>query len=92
LASVLNDPDAAIKQRFFNCGTENLVTYDEVAYMCAEAAGIPEDKVMIEHYDHELFGKATFPFRMTGKSFLACAVTKVTCIKIRKEKGPNKIG
>lgn len=35
--------------------------------MCAEAAGIPEDKVMIEHYDHELFGKATFPFRMTGK-------------------------
>jgi hypothetical protein len=34
--------------------------------MCAEAAGIPRDKVMIEHYDHELFGKATFPFRMTG--------------------------
>ena len=65
LASPLNDEKAAVEQRFFNCGTDQLFTYDEVAYMCAEAAGIPKEKVMIEHYDHELFGKAEFPFRMT---------------------------
>jgi nucleoside-diphosphate-sugar epimerase len=65
LASPLNDEAAAIKQRFFNCGTDQLVTYDEVAYLCAEAAGIPKDKVTIEHYDHEKFGKGKFPFRMT---------------------------
>jgi hypothetical protein len=89
LASVLNDPDAAIKQRFFNCGTEYLVTYNEVAYMCAEAAGIPEDKVMIEHYDHELFGKATFPFRMTGKFLFSMCSNR---IKIEKVKVTSKIG
>lgn len=50
--------------------------------MCASAAGIPEDKVMIEHYDHELFGKATFPFRMTGKF----AVTQRCIHIIRKSK------
>ena len=62
---MLNDPEAAIQQRFFNCGTDQLVSYEEVAHICAEAAGIPKDKVMIEHYDSELFGKAKFPFRMT---------------------------
>ena len=66
LASVLNDEEAAKEQRFFNCGTDQLVSYDEVAYLCAEAAGIPKDKVMIEHYDADLFGKATFPFRLTN--------------------------
>jgi len=65
LASVLDNEEAAVEQRFFNCGTDQLVSYDDVAYMCAEAAGIPKDKVMIEHYDHELYGKAKFPFRMT---------------------------
>jgi len=65
LASVLNNPEEAVKQRFFNCGTDQLYSYDEVAYMCAEAAGIPKDKVMIEHYDSDLYGKAKFPFRMT---------------------------
>lgn len=65
LAAVLDNEEAAIEQRFFNCGTDQLVTYDEVAYMCAKAAGVEEDKVMIEHYDHEMFGKAKFPFRMT---------------------------
>lgn len=65
LASVLDNVDAAVEQRFFNCGTDQLVTYDEVAYLCAEAAGIEKSKVMIEHYDHEKFGKAKFPFRMT---------------------------
>jgi nucleoside-diphosphate-sugar epimerase len=65
LASPLNNEEAAIAQRFFNCGNDQLPTYDEVAYMCAEAAGIPKDKVMIEHYDGDLFGKAYFPFRLT---------------------------
>ena len=65
LSSVLDDEGAAVEQRFFNCGTDKLISYDDVAYMCAEAAGIPKDKVMIEHYDSELFGKAKFPFRLT---------------------------
>jgi nucleoside-diphosphate-sugar epimerase len=65
LAAPLNDEAAAIAQRVFNCGTDQLVSYDEVAYLCAEAAGIDKDKVMIEHYDADMFGKATFPFRMT---------------------------
>eukprot|EP00980_Cylindrotheca_fusiformis_P015843 scaffold4637_cov128-Cylindrotheca_fusiformis.AAC.14 len=66
LASPLNNEEAAIEQRFFNCGNDKLYTYDEVAYLCAEAAGIPKDKVMIEHYDGDLFGKAYFPFRLTN--------------------------
>lgn len=65
LASPLDDEKAAVEQRYFNCGTNNLVSYDEVAMLCAEAAGIPADKVKIEHYDADMFGKATFPFRMT---------------------------
>lgn len=65
LASPLKNEEAAIEQRFFNCGTDQLYTYDEVAYLCAEAAGIDKEKVTIEHYDHEKYGKATFPFRMT---------------------------
>jgi nucleoside-diphosphate-sugar epimerase len=64
LSSVLDNEEAAKEQRYFNCGTDQLVTYDEVAYMCAKAAGVDADKVMIEHYDHEKFGKAKFPFRM----------------------------
>jgi nucleoside-diphosphate-sugar epimerase len=63
LASPLNNEEAATEQRFFNCGSDQLPTYDEVAYLCAEAAGIPKDKVMIEHYDVDIFGKAKFPFR-----------------------------
>jgi len=66
LATPLENEQAAIEQRFFNCGTDQLYTYDEVAYMCAEAAGIPKEKVMIEHYDSDLFGKAYFPFRLTN--------------------------
>ena len=65
LAAPLENESAAIEQRIFNCGTDQLYTYDEVAYMCAEAAGIPKNKVMIEHYDSDLFGKAYFPFRLT---------------------------
>jgi len=62
LASVLNDEAAAVEQTFFNCGTSQLVTYDEVASLCAEAAGT--DGANIEHYDSSL-GKAKFPFRLT---------------------------
>ena len=65
LASPLNDEEAAVEQRFFNCGSDKLYTYDEVAYLCAEAAGISKDDVDIEHYDADMFGKAYFPFRLT---------------------------
>ena len=66
LAAPLMNEEAAVSQRYFNCGTDQLVSYDEVAYLCADAAGIAADKVMIEHYDAELFGKAKFPFRLTN--------------------------
>lgn len=62
LASVLNNEAAAVEQTFFNCGTNQLVSYDEVASLCAEAAGIAD--VDIQHYDASL-GKAKFPFRLT---------------------------
>lgn len=65
LTSVLNNPEAAVAQRFFNCGTDQLHSYDDVAFMCAEAAGIAKEDVKVEHYDADLFGKAKFPFRMT---------------------------
>lgn len=66
LASALKDEAAAVKQCVFNCGSDQLYSYDEVAYLCAEAAGIPRDQVKIEHYDYDLLGKGTFPFRMTN--------------------------
>lgn len=70
VASLLVSPldngteDAAVAQRFFNCGTDNLVTYDEVVSLCASAAGIASDDVTIVKYPIE-FGKAKFPFRLT---------------------------
>lgn len=63
LASVLNDEKAAVEQTYFNCGTSNLVTYDEVAALCAEVAGLTD--VNIQHYDGAL-GKAKFPFRLSN--------------------------
>jgi nucleoside-diphosphate-sugar epimerase len=63
LLSALDQPEKAITQRYFNCGTDQLLTYDEVAYLCAEAAG--GEHVPIEHYDGQALGKGTFPFRMT---------------------------
>lgn len=65
LSAPLENEAAAIEQRFFNCGNDKLHSYDEVAYLCAEAAGIAKDKVMIKHYDSKL-GKANFPFRLTN--------------------------
>ena len=61
LGSVLNDEGAAKSQTFFNCGTDDLVGYDELALMCAEVAGVEAN---IQHYDPSL-GKAAFPFRLT---------------------------
>ena len=66
LASVIDAPEAAIEQRFFNCGTDKLHSYNDVAYMCAEVAGIDKDKVAIEHFDPEMYSKTAFPFRPTN--------------------------
>jgi len=64
-AASLDNEEAAVKQRFFNCGTDKLVTYDEVAYLCAEVAGIPKEEVKIAHYSGDDLGKGKFPFRLT---------------------------
>lgn len=65
LAAPLDNEEAAVEQRYFNCGTDKLVTYDEVAFLCAEAAGIAKEDVRIQHYSGDTFGKAKFPFRLT---------------------------
>jgi len=65
LAAPLDNEEAAVKQRFFNCGTDKLVTYDEVAFLCAEVAGIPKKEVQIVHYSGDALGKGNFPFRLT---------------------------
>ena len=62
LESVLNDEAAAVEQRVFNCGTDQLLSYNDVAHLCAAAANKEAD---IYYYDAAEFGKATFPFRMT---------------------------
>jgi len=54
LASVIDAPDAAVEERFFNCGTDKLYSYNDVAKMCAKAAGIPEDKIMVRSYNNVL--------------------------------------
>ena len=66
LTAPLNNEEAAVEQRFFNCGTDKLYSYEEVAYMCAEAAGIAKEDVMIHLYDADELGKAYFPFRLTN--------------------------
>jgi len=65
MVAPLDDENAAVEQRFFNCGTDKLVTYDDVAFLCAEAAGIAKENVKIQHYAGDTFGKAKFPFRLT---------------------------
>mmetsp|Transcript_39849 Transcript_39849/g.40360 ORF Transcript_39849/g.40360 Transcript_39849/m.40360 type:complete len:421 (+) Transcript_39849:73-1335(+) len=64
LASSLDNIDAAVEQRYFNCGTDRLVSYQDVAYACAEAAGIPVEDVQIISTGSEK-GKG-FPFRATN--------------------------
>jgi nucleoside-diphosphate-sugar epimerase len=66
LSSPLSNQPAAINQRFFNCGTDQLISYNELAYQCAQVAGIDRSQVMIENYDAKLLGKGTFPFRPTN--------------------------
>jgi nucleoside-diphosphate-sugar epimerase len=63
LTAPLNNEAAAIAQRYFNCGTDRLYSYDRVAELCAQTVGC---ECNIEHYDSDLFGKANFPFRMTN--------------------------
>lgn len=63
LASPLNNEAAAVEQRFFNCGTDNLVSYNDVAAMCAKAAGVDDYNVV--NFDISL-GKGKFPFRPTN--------------------------
>ena len=65
LVAPLENEAAAVEQRYFNCGTDKLVTYDDVAFLCAQAAGINEDAVTIQHYSGDTFGKVKFPFRLT---------------------------
>lgn len=64
LASPLNDEAAAIEQRFFNCGTDIQLSYDNVAKLCAEVSGVSDYKVV--HYDAAELGKGKFPFRPTS--------------------------
>lgn len=66
LAAPLLQPEAAISQRYFNCGTDQLHSYDAVAHMCAKTMGLTADQYDIEHFDAELLGKGEFPFRMTN--------------------------
>jgi len=66
LASVLNNEAAATQQRIFNCGTDQLYSYNEVAYMCADAAGVGRSEIKIAHYNGDQFGKGKFPFRLTN--------------------------
>lgn len=64
LVSPLNNVKAAVQQRVFNCGTDQLVSYNDVAQLCGAVAGVED--VSIEHYDADLFGKTEFPFRDTN--------------------------
>ena len=64
LVSPLNDEAAAIEQRFFNCGTDVQLSYDDVAKLCADAAGVSDYKVV--HFDASELGKGKFPFRPTN--------------------------
>jgi len=64
LASPLNNETAAVEQRYFNCGTDIQLSYDDVAKLCAQVAGV--DDYTIVHYDAAKLGKGTFPFRPTN--------------------------
>ena len=61
LASPLNNEEAAVEQRFFNCGSDQLISYADLATRCAEAAGVECPELV--YYDANLLGKGKFPFR-----------------------------
>ena len=54
LASPLNNETAAVEQRYFNCGTDIQLSYDNVAMLCAQVAGVDEYKIV--HYDASELG------------------------------------
>mmetsp|Transcript_27355 Transcript_27355/g.30264 ORF Transcript_27355/g.30264 Transcript_27355/m.30264 type:complete len:389 (-) Transcript_27355:86-1252(-) len=71
LASPLNNEKAAIETRIFNCGTDQLVSYSEVAQMCVDSINDKVDEKEVSspkfvYYDSEKFGKANFPFRLNN--------------------------
>mmetsp|Transcript_41730 Transcript_41730/g.73363 ORF Transcript_41730/g.73363 Transcript_41730/m.73363 type:complete len:474 (-) Transcript_41730:191-1612(-) len=57
--------NAAAAGQVFNCATSSLITYDELAAMCAKAAGKGAPEII--HYDPKDFDipKGFFPFRDT---------------------------
>ena len=66
VAAAVGNPAAA--GEVFNCATSDLITYDELAALCASAAGVP---AAIEHYNPKEFEAGTskklgFPFRETA--------------------------
>lgn len=64
LASPLGNPSAAIEQRYFNCGTDQLISYDDVTHLCAKIA--EKTDYTIEHYEIDWFDNTNFPFRETN--------------------------
>jgi len=62
IAAAIGNPKAV--GEVFNCATSNLITYDNLAELCATAAGA---KVDIKHYNPKAFDipKGFFPFRDT---------------------------
>lgn len=61
LASVLDKEEEAIAQRYFNCGTDQLLSYAQVAELCAKVAGF--SSVEIQSTGNE---KGDFPFRASN--------------------------
>ena len=61
MASVIGKEEAAIEQRYFNCGTDKLVSYKDLAEICAKAASISEFEIKSTGSE-----KGDFPFRATN--------------------------
>ena len=65
LCAPLSQPQAAVEQRIFNCGTSQLISFNDLVEACAKIAG-KQDAYQIEHYDGDALGKGNFPFRLTN--------------------------
>jgi nucleoside-diphosphate-sugar epimerase len=64
LLSPLNNMNGALQQRYFNCGTDQIVSYNDLVYLCADMARVPRFNVKIEYFDPEVLGtKGSFPYR-----------------------------
>ena len=57
ISSASDNVEAATATGIFNCGTTNLVSYNEVIKMCAEVAGIAESDYSIVKYSVEAVGE-----------------------------------